>query len=198
MQPRDHLSAARRWAKFPATILFVMGVVWLLQKYFEFNWETIGEVTDTGVGALWVFTDMMVIPLGSLVIGVCVLFLQRWSLWAAGVFPLLPLFRATIDLFVRISNKFNAYNSTGDTADFGNGVMTAIEVLAIWVLYLLILFHLRKALYWHRQAKQWVRTPVGSGRDAAEPVRPVSEGNEQPEPDDVCLLMPDFSEDDNP
>ena len=197
MQPRDHLAAARRWAKFPATVLFVTGVLWLLLTYFRINWAEIGETTETGIGALYVFTDMVVIPLGSLVIGVCVMFLQRWALWGTGVILAVPLVQSTLNMAQRVDHKFDTYHLTRDVQDFGAGIMTAIEILGIWVIYAVVVYHLRKALYWHGKARQWVRKPLTEPTPADhvdKPVPPRGAVARTDEDGDVCLLMPDFYE----
>ncbi|MBN2080676.1 hypothetical protein JW859_00575 [bacterium] len=197
MQPRDYHSAARRWAKFPAAILFILAVVWLIQNFFELNWAEIGAQTRTGLGSVLVFLHLVVIPLGSILIGVCVMFLQRWALWGAGVIALYPLMVKTFDLAARIDAKFTLYRQGGEISEFGGGIMTALELVAIWALYGIVLYHLYKALYWHARARQWVKRPTarpaakgqvsGGGQPRSRPIAEVDEG-------DVCLLLPNTQE----
>jgi len=198
MQPRDYHSAARRWAKFPAAILFILAVVWLIQNYFELNWAEIGSQTRTGLGSVMVFLHLVVIPLGSILIGVCVMFLQRWALWGAGVIALYPLMVKTFDLAARIDAKFTLYRQGGEFSEFGGGIMTALELLMIWALYGIVLYHLRKALYWHAQARQWIKRP--SSHPVAKGQEPrVSQASNRSATDgedsDVCLLLPDTRND---
>jgi len=70
----------------------------------------------------------------------------------------------------------------------------------IWALYGIVLYHLRKALYWHAQARQWIKRPAPrpAARDQA---RGESETGNGPATDtaegDVCLLLPDTREQDD-
>lgn len=194
MQPRDLRAAARRWAKFPATILFVLGVLWLLDQLFELNVAALGQQTETGLGVAQAVIDLLVIPLGSMVIGVCVLFLQRWALWGAGILPLLPLLIKTVELSGRAQAKFAAYRGGQGTAGYGDAIMTVLLILALWALYGLIVYHLRKALYWHGQGRQWLRrrSAAAQGNGQAHQVDAAAIGDDGSE---VCLLMPDTEED---
>lgn len=193
MQPRDLKAAARRWAKFPATILFVLGVLWLLEQLFELNVAALGQQTETGLGVARAISDLLIIPLGSMIIGVCALFLQRWALWGAAILPLLPLLIKTAEHTGRAQAKFAAYRAGQGTADYGDAVMIMLLVLALWAVYALMVYHLRKALYWNAQARQWLRRRAVAV--------PGDEGAQQlaaTEPDggdEVCLLMPDTEED---
>ena len=166
MQPRDYHSAARRWAKYPAAILFILAVVWLLNNYFEMNVPELGQQTETGLGILQAVTYLLVIPLGSILIGVCVMFLQRWALWGAGIIVLVPLAVKSIDIIVRISNKFATYRATGASSEYGGAIMWAFGLLAIWALYGIMVYHLQKALFWHAKARQWIKRPAASGAAA--------------------------------
>lgn len=188
------MASARRWAKFPATVLIVVAVLWLLKNYFELDLTAIGQQTETGLGIFLALANLLLIPIGNVVIAVCVLFVQRWSLWAGGVFLLYPLMVETADKLARIDAKFATYRATESSSEYGGAVMTIFSVLLIWALFLLVLFHLRKALYWHAQARQWVRHPVTAHKGQPTPVAdhaaaPSTEGN-----DEVCYMMPDTEE----
>jgi hypothetical protein len=191
MQPREQLLQAKRWAKFPATVLFAVAVLWLLQNYFELDWEAIGEQTETGVGIALVLANLMLIPIGSLVIGVCALFTQRWSLWAAGIILLGPLVMASIRQIDRVDRKFADYNLSGSTAEYGQAVMTLLLIIALWAVYLLVVYHLRKALYWHSQARQWTHRPLAVETGPEEPRHGAAAGDTAAGEESVCLLMPD-------
>lgn len=194
MQPRDLRAAARRWAKFPATILFVLGVLWLLEQLFALNVAALGQQTETGLGVAQAVIDLLVIPLGSMVIGVCVLFLQRWALWGAGILPLLPLLIKTVELSGRAQAKFAAYRTGQGTAGYGDAIMTMLLILALWALYALMVYHLGKALHWYGQARQWMRRPAAVLRGGAEQ-QPSDLAEGEGEGESVCLLMPDTEED---
>jgi len=185
------MASARRWAKFPATVLIVVAVLWLLKNYFELDLAAVGQQTETGLGIFFALANLLLIPIGNVVIAICVLFVQRWSLWAGGVFLLYPLMVETADKLVRIEAKFATYRATGSSSEYGNAVMTIFSVLLIWALFLLVLFHLRKALHWHAQARQWVRHPVTARKGQPAPVAehaaaPATGGDEE-----VCYMMPD-------
>lgn len=199
MQPRDYHAAARRWAKYPAAILFALGVVWLLNNYFELDWASIGEQTETifprpgyGGGIAIVFANLLLIPLGSMIIGVCVMFLQRWALWGAGIIATIPLAVKSADIIVRIDDKFAAYRATGSSSEYGGAIMWALALLAAWTLYGIMIYHLRKALYWHARARQWVKRPSGSHPAQTATRSAVQNGDKGPEEEqEICYIMPD-------
>jgi hypothetical protein len=192
MQPRDYHSAARRWAKYPAAILFILAVVWLINNYFELNVPELGQQTETGLGILMAVTYLLVIPLGSILIGVCVMFLQRWALWGAGIIALIPLIVKSIHIIARISGKFTNYRVTGSSSEYGGAIMWAFGLLAMWALYGIMIYHLHKALYWHAKARQWVKRPASAAAAAAaDKQSPAADGDEPESDNEVCLLMPD-------
>ena len=90
MTARDYRTEARRWVKFPATVLFATGVLWLMHRYFHFDMAAIGEQTKTGIGALSVIVNFLVIPLGCVIVALGLLFLLRWSLWLGMILPVFP------------------------------------------------------------------------------------------------------------
>lgn len=192
MQPRDYHSAARRWAKYPAAILFILAVVWLINNYFEWNFSELGQDTEKGLGILLAFTYLLVIPLGSILIGVCVMFLQRWALWGAGIIALVPLVVKTIDVIDRIEEKFAVYRITGSSSEYGGAIMWALGLLAMWALYGIMIYHLHKALYWQAKARQWIKRPATNAKADRRQAAPVADVPAEPEADpEVCLLMPD-------
>jgi len=194
MPPRDYRIEARRWVKFPATILLITGVLWLIRTYFELDWTRTLERTETLVGSVAVLTELVLIPLGSVVIGIGLLFLQRWALWLAYIIPLFPLVILTGEKVLRIGVKFDTYRQTSDVSEFGDGVMTALLVLALWALYVLIVLYLFKAWLQLKASRAWWGTRHGPGSiTTGEPCE------EQPElEDELCLLMPETAEDETP
>jgi hypothetical protein len=196
MQPRDYHSAARRWAKYPAAMLFVLAVVWLINNYFELNVPELGQQTETGLGILQALTYLLVIPLGSILIGVCVMFLQRWALWGAGIIAIIPLVVKSADIVVRVSDKFTAYRATGSSDEYGGGIMWALGLIAAWTLYGIMVYHLRKALYWHAKARQWVKQPSGGQLTQMATLPPaMGGGGEREDETEICYLMPDTEPD---
>jgi hypothetical protein len=192
MQPRDYHAAARRWAKYPAAILFILAVVWLINNYFEWNFPELGQDTENGLGILAAFTYLLVIPLGSILIGVCVMFLQRWALWGAGIIALIPLVDKTVDIVGRIGAKFGVYRATGSSSEYGGAIMWALGLLAMWALYGIMVYHLRKALYWHARARQWVKRPASSQVQPRAAVTDPQVGYAPAEDgEEICYIMPD-------
>jgi hypothetical protein len=200
MKQRDHLQEARRWMKFPATVLIATGILWLLHSYFSLNWSDIGQLTETGIGAVAVFINLVVIPLGSVVAGVGLLLVQRWAMWAACCLPVPPLVVLTMDKVDRIAVKLKEFRGSGEVSSFGDGIMTAILLLALWAVYFLILGYLLKAWREMEVAREWLKLPSRQDRGFAasskQPPDPAS-AEDEPDAEDVCLLMPDSIDDES-
>lgn len=195
MQASTNLTEARRWAKFPATVLLVTGILWLLQIIFTLDKSAIGQRSESFVGAAAVFIELVVIPLGSVAVGLGLLFLQRWALLLGFVMPLLPLLFATAEKIERIVAKFAEWRSSDNFASFGDGVMHALLLLALWGIYGLLVHYILKSMRLLDKAQDWLRVPAtqrGSA-PAAYPVTGsddvVTDGNE------VCFLMPEGDND---
>jgi len=189
MIPLEIQFSAKRWVKFPATVLFATGVLWLMQSYFELDWESIKQQTETGLGSLAVITDLVIIPLGSIAVGVGLFFLQRWAIWLGFVLPVLPLLVVTIEKLGRIEQKFAEYRlSEGGVSSFGGGVMTAILVLALWGIYVVIVIYLAKTIRILDSGRAWLKRPVKDGSSLDE--RPPRE-DVLPEFGEVCQLFPE-------
>ena len=172
--------------------MFILAVVWLLNNYFELNVPELGQQTETGFGILLAITYLLIIPLGSILIGVCVMFLQRWALWGAGIIALVPLAVKSYDIAMRINAKFATYRITGSSSEYGGAIMWAFGLLAMWALYGIMVYHLRKALYWHAKARQWIKRPVIDGAAASSKTVPATTVHTEPQSEaEVCLLMPD-------
>ncbi len=193
MASPDHLAAARRWVKFPATILFGTGILWLLQIIFNSDWERIRDFWSTGAGAILVLVYMLVIPLGSVAVALGLLFLQRWAMWGAAILPTVPLVLVTIDKLHRIRDKFTAFHDSGNTNALGDGVMTSVLVLALWAVYVLILVYLYKAYRILGGAEQWLSRPVRDETVAREPVERTAGGAEDVGLGEYCQLFPEDS-----
>lgn len=193
MASRDYLAEARRWVKFPATILFATGVLWLLQIVFNSDWERIRDYWSTGAGALLVLVYMLVIPLGSVAVALGLLFLQRWAMWGAAILPTVPLILVSIDKFTRTRAKFAAFHDTGNTSALGDGVMTSLLVLAIWAVYVLILVYLYKAHRILGGAEQWLSRPVRDETAARQPLERSAGDAEDVGLGEYCQLFPEDS-----
>ncbi|MCH7471949.1 hypothetical protein IIA79_03250 [bacterium] len=203
MQESDRTAEASRWLKFPATILLAAGVLWLLQVLFEPNLADELRRTRTGIGSILVFVDLLVIPLGSVVVGIGLLYLQRWALHLAFVMPALPLAYLISEKAPVISGKFAQFHQSGDVAAFGDGVMKAVLLIAMVAIYVLIVMYLIKALRILGEFRQRAmpagmggatadragQGEVGSAGDAARDSEPTGKST-----DDLCLIMPEVEE----
>ncbi len=192
MQPRDHYTEAKRWAKFPATVLLTLGLLWLLQNYFELNLDQLGQQTETGVGILVALLDLLLIPLGSVAVGIFLLFTQRWSMVAAVPLTFAALLLLTVDKVARVALKFAQYRATHETAAYGGAVMTILLIIALWAVFALVLFYLRKAWLHLDAAQEWLNSPrrKPEPRTVTVPLGPGEGSLTLPE-EDVCLLLPD-------
>jgi hypothetical protein len=199
MQPRDHLTEARRWAKFPATVLLITGLLWLLQSYFALLVPDarvqIGQETETFLGALYIFSSLVIVPLGSVAVGLGLLFVQRWALWGGFVLPALALVIVTAEKAEAIGRKFTEFRQAGTVSSFGGGVMTALLVLALWAVYLIIVLYLLKTLHQLNLAYGYARRrqAPASQADGSGAVPPAAAG--EGEEDDFCLYMPETQDD---
>lgn len=199
MQPREHYQEAVRWAKFPATVLLATGVVWLLRNYFELDIAAVGELTETGVGIVLALINLLLIPLGSVAAGIGLLFTQRWAIFAAAPLASAALLATTIDKAQRIYVKFAQYRSEQDTAAYGDAVMTILLLLALWAVLGLMVWYIIKTWRHLQSARQWLSQPRSQGAPAASAARrvPYSIDEDEVEEGDVCLLMPEFTGDDD-
>lgn len=183
---------ARRWVKFPATILIATALLWLLRNFFDYDLTEIGQRTETVVGIIFVFCEFVLIPLGSVAVAVGMLWLQRWALNLGYVMPLLPLIVVTLEQAHRVALKFAQWRASGDHSSFGAGVMTALLVAALWAAYGLMALYIFKSAHLLGQAQEWLHAP-GNTMDGKGPAPRPLFGGESPEEGDCCLLMPDSS-----
>jgi hypothetical protein len=198
MQARDYLTEARRWSKFPATVLLVTGLLWLLQSYFELNWTVVQQQSESVIGALNVFAYMVIVPLGSVAAGLGMLFLQRWALYSGFVLPALTLLYLTYDKWLRITQKFAEFRLTGDVASFGGGVMTTLLLVALWAVYVLIISYLLRSLHQLDLAQGWLShtSPARQRSGSVDGDRsPAQSGSTTPQDsgaeDEYCMFLPD-------
>lgn len=183
---------ARRWVKFPATVLIATALLWLLRNFFDYNQVAVGQRAESVVGAIFVFYYFVLIPLGSVAVAVGMLWLQRWALYLGYLMPLLPLIVVSLEQTHRVALKFADWRATGEFSSFGAGVMTALLVAALWGVYALIVLYIYKSAHLLGQAQEWLHGPDASLAGKAAATRPLLD-KEQFEEGDCCLLMPDGS-----
>lgn len=190
VETQGYTTEARRWAKFPATLLFATGFLWLLESLFHFNQESVGQQSETVVGALGVFINYT-IPLGCVVTALGMLFLQRWALMLGPLFSLYPLVSLSINKIARIQVKFAEYRSGGADDSFGDGVMTSLLLLALWAIFGLMVLYVLKSLCILRKSQQWLSQPAASEGEEVQGSGAVSEDAAVMENDDVfCPMFP--------
>jgi hypothetical protein len=179
---------ARRWAKFPATILFVLSVLWLLRSFFSFgeNPEQFQAQTHTGIGILQVVWDMLVIPVGGAVVGLYLLLKKRWAAPVAALLPLEPLLVTSARKLVDIGANFHDYNTSAQMNKLYEGLVDLLVVVGFWALYALMLFYLWKVWELLRPPAKWGPTAAGEAAVAVTGtgVAGSAEG-------DVCFLLPE-------
>lgn len=194
MLVRDHKSEAQRWAKFPATILFLTGFVWMINSFFEFDQIAFYDQTKTGLGSLLVLLNLILVPMACFLAGLGILYIKRWAVWLAGITPLIPFVQVLVDKLARIDAKFGAYRSGGTMNDFQSGVMTSLAILCLAGIYFMIVLHLHRTLKHIFLSEQWVRgnllPETGSSRHIS-----VEDSGSDIEAGDFCMLMPDIEAD---
>jgi hypothetical protein len=183
---------ARRWVKFPATVLVATALLWLLRNFFDYDQVAVGQRAESVIGAIFVFFEFVLIPLGSVAVAVGMLWLQRWALYLGYVMPLLPLIVVSLEQTHRVAMKFAAWRATGEFSSFGAGVMTALLVAALWAVYGLMVLYIFKSTHLLGQAQEWLHAPDASLAGKGGLISPLS-GGEGIEEGDCCLLMPDGS-----
>lgn len=180
---------ARRWAKFPATLLFALSVIWLVRSLFGLDPGALGSGTKTGIGALVAVYVLGIIPLGSAVCGIGLLFLQAWAYVPAALLPLWPVIAVSADKVARIDRKFAQFHQDGQIASLGNGLIDVLVVGAIWTAYAIALFYLWKS--WRMRPAPWRpgrAAAEGAGAGSAPGTAGAAEEGE------VCLLLPEVDE----
>jgi hypothetical protein len=183
---------ARRWVKFPATVLVATALLWLLRIFFDYNQTAVGQRAESVVGAIFIFCEFVLIPLGSVAVAVGMLWLQRWALHLGYLMPLLPLIVVTLEKAHRVALKFAQWRATGEFSSFGAGVMTALLMAALWAVYALMALYIYKSAHLLKQAQEWLRAP-GNTPAGKSPAPRQRFGGEIPDEGDCCLLMPDSS-----
>ena len=193
---RSTRDEARRWTKFPATVMFATGFLWLVESLLTLDWQSRGQQVETAAGSILALLDLVVIPLGAIAIGFGMLFLLRWALWLGMIFPLMPLLLFTAEKLPRITGKFAEFRG-GAVSGLEGGVMTVFLVVALWVVYILIIDYLRRAMRLLNKAEGWLRQPVANANGGAAMAStwptPGPHAAMLGDDSEVCLLMPDLS-----
>jgi hypothetical protein len=187
---------ARRWVKFPATVLLATALLGLLHNYFNFDPVLIGQRCETGLGAAMVFLEYILIPLGSVAVALGMLSLHRWALALGYVLPLLALMLVTIEKVQRIVIKFAEYRA-GSMQSLGGGVMTALLVLALWAVYGLVVLYIAKSWRMLNQAREWMRAPAATQASTVAGAKLYGTTGAQTQEGDVCLIMPEAGQEES-
>lgn len=194
MLVRDHKREALRWAKFPATILFLTGFVWLLNSFFEFDQGAVYNQTKTGLGSFLVLLNLMLVPMACFLAGLGILYVKRWAIWLAGITPMVPFVQVLVDKLGRIDAKFSAYRNGGTMDDFQSGVMVSLAVLCLTGIYVMILVHLKRTMKHLFMSEQWIRgnaLPETRGKRSLT----IETQKSDVEAGDFCMMMPDMDAD---
>ena len=180
---------ARRWAKFPAAVLFVLSVLWLLRSFFDFgdNPARFQELTHTGIGILQVLWDLLVIPVGGAVIGIYLLLRKRWAAIVAALFPIEPLLVTSARKLVDVTANFHDYNTGGQMNKLYEGLVDMIVLLGFWVLFGLMCFYLYKVWQLLKPPAKWGPT-AGATTDITTPANAKAAAGKDGE---VCFLLPE-------
>jgi hypothetical protein len=180
---------ARRWAKFPATLLFALSVVWMVCLVFKPAEVVPSLGPKTGVGVLSAVYLLAVIPLGSVLSGIGLLFLQAWAYLPAALLPLWPLVVLSGQKFTRVAGKFSEYHASQDVSRLGDGVIDVLVVLAFWLAYAMALYYLWKS--WKMRPQRARGPGPGGSLESFAVAGGLSASMRQMEDGEQCLLLPE-------
>ncbi len=179
---------ARRWAKFPATVLFALSVVWLLRSFFVHGQNESGfqNLTHTGAGILQVVWDLLAIPVGGAVVGIYLLLRKRWAAPVAALLPLEPLLIYSVGQLADVRGNFHEYNEQASMTKLYAGLVDLLVVVGFWALYALMLFYLWKVWTLLRERAKWNAAGI-EGEYIGSVATPASSNVDG----DVCFLLPE-------
>jgi hypothetical protein len=194
MRARTQLDEARRWAKFPATLLSITCLLWLIVVVSRVaqDWDGyVAQPSETLVGALGVLLKIPVVLFGCPLAAIGMLYVQRQALYVGAVLPFIPL---------TIAAKFHEYRSLGQIGSFGDAVLDAFILAGLWVICGLHVDSLRRAVRELNKAEQWSAKPVrdGAARSVVAtagvvtmpgPIGPGADAGDEGE--DMCFLLPE-------
>lgn len=196
------LDEARRWTKFPATLLFATCLLWLITVIPKAatDWDAyVAQPSETLFGALLVFLQLVVVPIAGPLAGIGMLFLQRSALYLGAFLPFIPLGTITVDKAARIAIKFREYREQASINSFGDGVLDAVILLGCWAIAIVHVLYIRRALQEMAKAEQWQRGPAavqqraapGTGGPLAAGVAGGAAMAGDSVSDDTCFLLPE-------
>jgi hypothetical protein len=188
---------ARRWTKFPATLLFATCLLWLVAMLprVAADWDgTVAQPSETLLGAVVVFALLVFIPIASPLAAIGMLYLQRSALYLGGLLPFFPLAAISVDKARRIAEKFAQYRLQHSISSFGDGVLDAMILAGLWLIAAVHVLYIRRALLELAKAEQWQHggpsaraTALGRAKPQGAPVQPA----QAPAGDETCLLLPE-------
>lgn len=180
-------TSARRWTKYPATLLFVVSLLWLVRNLFQLDWTNAQPETETGIGILLLLINLVIVPLGGVVVGIYLLFLKRWAFYLAPLLPLTPLIVTTEDKVGRIAGKFTEFREELAVPSLGGGVMDSFVLLSLWIAYAVMLWYLYMAWRVLEGSRRWRSAAVAPSGPAPH----VASGADA---EDVCMLLPEIDD----
>jgi hypothetical protein len=188
--PASQYVQARRWVKYPATLLFALSLVWLATSLFNLDWAHAQAISETGVGIARLLMDFIIVPLGGAVVGVFLLSVKAWAIPVAALLPLEPLIVSSLSKLERISGKFTIFHDTQDASSLGAAVMDIFLLIALWSAYALMLGYLYKA--W-RIVRSAAPRRAGASAAAATAGSRTAAGA-RPEEGETCMLLPEVGQ----
>jgi hypothetical protein len=90
----------------------------------------------------------------------------------------------------RIVAKFAEWRSTNNFGSFGDGVMHALLLIALWGVYVIVILYLLKSMRLLNDASEWIKLPP-TARAATPPPFPTTQNHDDVPGDEVCFLMPE-------
>jgi hypothetical protein len=177
---------ARRWAQFPAYVLFGLSLLWLVFSFFRYlGSEELRDQITYGSGVLLLVLDMLLIPVGGAVVGIYLLLRKRWAVIPAALLPLRILQDFGTDKLARTGKAFHLYNESGQLSDASNGVNHLLQLAAFLLIYGVMLVHLWRVWNLLRSRGRW------SGAAATGDAGTVAASRGKADEGDVCFLLPE-------
>lgn len=196
MTAHTQLDEVRRWAKFPATLLFVTCLLWLLAVLprVAADWDrTVAQPAETFIGAILVFLQLVLVPIASPLAAIGMLFVQRSAFFLGACLPFIPLLTISFEKAARISGKFREYRELHSISSFGDGVLDAVILLGLWLIAIVHVLYIRRALGELAKAEQWARASAPNEQLSrqAGPLLAADSAGGALEHDESCFLLPE-------
>ncbi|MCC7476954.1 hypothetical protein IT575_00730 [bacterium] len=204
----EQLAQARRWVKYPATILFALCVLWLVRCYMleSTDWSTIKNQIESLGGTIFVLFAYFGLPLGSAIAGIGLLTLHRWAYPLAALLPLYPMIEMTGAKITRIGAKFHEFHQSAsqaggpNTTKLGDGLIDCLLLLGAWAAIVLMGYYLWRSWQYLAPAKsrRHAAAATAGAQSAAAAGNPAMPGNGTAplveDDGDVCFLLPEVRE----